>query len=79
MNDTEDYKRRVLKILKIYLDTYGLKADLVNVHSQTIDRENYNVMKNILAMENIAIEIDDRVDVGKFMFLNRELAVANML
>jgi hypothetical protein len=81
MNDweTEDYKRRVLKILKIYSDTYGLKADLVNVHSQTIGRENYNVMKNILAMENIAIEIDDRVAVGKFMFLNREPAVANML
>jgi hypothetical protein len=77
--DTEDYRRRVLKILKTYSDTYGLKADLVNVNSRTIGRENYKVMKAILAEQNIGIEIDDRVTVGKFMFLNRELAVANML
>ena len=76
---TQDYQRRVSNILKTFGDKYGLKADLVNVNSQTIGTEIYNIMKTILDEQNISIEIDNRVALGKFMFLNRELAASNML
>lgn len=81
MEDSErkDYKQKVLNTLKNFEDTYGLKADLVNVNSQTVGTALYNEMKTILDEENIAIEIEDRVSVGTFMFLNRELIVSNML
>ena len=81
MEDMEkkDCKRKVLNSLKNFEDTYGLKADLVNVNSQTVGTESYNEMKTILDEENIAIEIDDHVVIGTFMFLNRELVVSNML
>ena len=74
-----DYKSRVLNILKVFRHKYGLKADLVNVNSQTIGTEVYIIMKSILNEQNIAIEIDDRMPVGKFMFINRELAASNLL
>lgn len=81
MNDTkaQDYKIRVSNILKVFTHKYGRKADLVNVNSQTIGSTTYNVMKTILNEQNIAIEIDDRVAVGKFMFVNRELAASDNL
>jgi len=75
----QEYKSRVLNILKVFRNTYGLRADLVNVNSQTIGTEAYIIMKSILNEQNIAIEIDDRMTVGKFMFVNRELAVSNIL
>lgn len=77
--EREDYKKRVLDKLKSFEDTYGSKADLVNVNSQTVGTKIYNQMKTILDEENIAVEIDDRVIVGKFMFLNRELVISNLL
>lgn len=77
--EREDCKKRVLEILKTFENTYGSKADLVNVNSQTVGTETYNEMKTILDKENIAMEIDDRVIVGKFMFLNRELVISNLL
>jgi hypothetical protein len=49
------------------------------VNSQTVGTEVYIVMKAILNEQNIAIEIDDRITVGKFMFVNRELAASNTL
>jgi hypothetical protein len=76
---TQDYKIRVSNILKVFTHKYGRKADLVNVNSQTIGSATYNIMKTILEEQNIAIEIDERVAVGKFMFINRELAASNML
>jgi hypothetical protein len=76
---TQDYKMRVSNILKVFTHKYGLKADLVNINSQTIGTTTYNIMKPILEEKNITIEIDDRVVVGKFMFINRELAASNML
>ena len=81
MNDTktQDYKIRVANILKVFTHTYGRDADLVNINSQTIGSPTYNILKSILEEQNIAIEIDDRVAVGKFMFINRELAASNML
>lgn len=81
MEDSERkaYKQKVLNTLKNFENTYGLKADLVNVNSQTVGTALYNEMKAILDEENIAIEIEDRVAVGTFMFLNRELIVSNML
>ena len=81
MNDakTHDYKIRVSNILKVFTHKYGRNADLVNVNSQTIGSATYNIMKTILDEQNIAIEIDDRVTVGKFMFVNRELAASDNL
>ena len=76
---TQDYRRRVSNILKVFTHKYGLNADLVSVNSQTIGTEAYNIMKAILSEKNIAIEIDDRVAFGKFMFVNSELAASNML
>lgn len=76
---TQDYKMRVANILKVFRHKYGLNADLVSVNSQTIGTESYIIMKTILDEQKIAIEIDDRVTVGKFMFINRELAASNML
>lgn len=76
---TQDYKVRAEKMLKAFTEKYGLKADLVNVNSQTIGTETYNIMKAVLEEQNVAIEVDDRVAVGKFMFVNRELAVSNNL
>jgi len=77
--EIQNYKLRVLNILRIFFDKYGLKADLVNINRQTIDTAVYKVMKIILEDQNITIEIDDRVAVGKFMFVNRELAASNNL
>jgi len=74
-----EYKSRVSNILKVFRHKYGLRADLVCVNSQTIGSEVYTIMKAILNEQDIAIEIDDRVTVGKFMFVNRELAASNML
>jgi hypothetical protein len=81
MNDTktQDYKIRVSNILKVFTHKYGRKADLVNINSQTIGSQPYMIMKSILEEQNISIEIDDRVAVGKFMFINRELAASDML
>ena len=81
MNDpkTQDYKIRVSNILKVFTHKYGRKADLVNVNSQTIGSAAYDIMKNILNEQDIAIEIDDRVAVGKFMFVNREIAASDDL
>lgn len=81
MNDTktQDYKIRVSNILKVFTHKYGRNADLVNINSQTIGSATYNIMKAILDEQNIAIEIDDRVTVGKFMFVNRELAASDNL
>lgn len=76
---TQDYKIRVSNILKAFTDKYGLKADLVNVNSQTIGTDAFKIMKHILDERKIAIEIDDRVAVGKFMFINRELAASDRL
>lgn len=75
----QEYKSRVSNILKVFRHTYGLRADLVCVNSQTIGTDVYIVMQSILNEQNIAIEIDDRITVGKFMFVNRELASSNML
>lgn len=75
----QDYKSRVSNILKVFRHKYGLKSDLVCVNSQTVGTEVYIVMRSILHEQNIAIEIDDRITVGKFMFVNRELAASNML
>ena len=75
----QNYESRVSNILKVFRHKYGLNADLVNVNSQTIGTEAFNIMKSILNEQNIAIEIDDRITVGKFMFVNRELAASNML
>lgn len=75
----QDYKSRVSNILKVFRHKYGLKADLVCINSQTVGSEVYTVMKSILKEQNIAIEIDDRITVGKFMFVNRELAASNLL
>lgn len=77
--ETKDCKQRVLNILKTFENTYGRKADLVNVNSQTIGTELYNEMKTILDEENIATEIDDHVAIGTFMFQNRELSISDML
>jgi len=81
MNDAkaQDYKMRVLNILKVFKYKYGFKADLVNINSQTMGTDMFAVMQPILEEQNIAIEIDDRVAVGKFMFVNRELAASNIL
>jgi hypothetical protein len=81
MNDMkmQDYQVRVADILKVFRHKYGLKADLVSVNRQTIGTEAYKIMQTILEERNIAIEIDDRVAVGKFMFINRELAASDML
>ena len=76
---TLEYKMRVANILKVFRHKYGLDADLVSVNSQTIDTEAYLIMKTILEEQNIALEIDNRVSAGKFMFVNRELAASNML
>lgn len=76
---TQEYKSRVSNILKVFRHKYGLKADLVCVNSQTVGTEVYIVMKAILNERNIAIKIDDRITVGKFMFVNRELTASNML
>jgi hypothetical protein len=76
---TQDYKMRVSNILKVFAHKYGLRADLVNINRQTIGTEPYDIMKTILDEQNIAIEIDDRVAHGKFMFVNRELAASNNL
>ncbi|HEY8560364.1 MAG TPA: hypothetical protein VIL74_08295 [Pyrinomonadaceae bacterium] len=75
----QDYKSRVSNILKVFRYKYGLKADLVCVNSQTVGTEVYVVMKAILKERNIAIQVDDRTPVGKFMFVNRELAASNIL
>ena len=74
-----DYKSRVSNILKVFRHKYGLRVDLVCVNRQTIGTEVYNIMKSILNEQNIPIEIDDQLTVGKFMFVNRELAASNML
>jgi hypothetical protein len=81
MNDakTQNYKLRVSNILKVFAHKYGRRADLVNVNSRTIGTEPFKIMKTILDEQNIAIEIDDRVAHGKFMFVNRERATANGL
>lgn len=81
MNDTkmQDYKLRVSDILKVFTHKYGFKANLVNVNSQTIGTEAFKIMKTILDERNIAIETDDRVARGKFMFVNRELAASDNL
>ena len=81
MSDTKtrEYEIRVSNILKVFTDKYGRGADLVNINSQTIGSPTYNIMKTILEQRSIAIEIDDRVAVGQFMFVNRELAASNML
>ena len=76
---TQDYKIRVSNILKVFTHKYGRNADLVNVNSQTIGSAAYSIMKTVLEAQNIAIEIDDRGAVGKFMFVNRELAASNIL
>lgn len=81
MNDakTQDYKSRVSNMLKVFTHKYGRRADLVNVNTQTIGTEAFVIMKNILEEQNIAIEIDDCVAVGKFMFVNREIKTSNSL
>lgn len=78
-SERKDYEQRVLKALKNFENTYGFKADLVIVNNQTVGTELYNEMKTILDQEKIAIEIENRVPVGTFMFQNRELIVSNML
>lgn len=75
----QEYKSRVSNILKVFRYKYGLKADLVCVNRQTVETDVYIVMKSILDEQNIAIEIDNRITVGKFMFVNRELAASNIL
>lgn len=75
----QDYRVRVSNILKVFMHQYGSRADLVNVNSQMIGTDVYLIMKLILNEQNIAIEFDDRVAVGKFMFVNRELAASNRL
>ena len=75
----QEYRSRVSNMLKVFRHKYGLKSDLVCVNSQTVGSEVYIMMKSILNEQNIAIEIDDRVTVGKFMFVNRELAAADTL
>jgi hypothetical protein len=70
---------RVANILKVFRHTYGIDADLVNVNSRTIGSKTFIIMKTILEEKKIAIEIDDRVLVGKFMFVNRELSASDML
>jgi hypothetical protein len=77
--EIKDSRQRVLDILKNFEMTYGFKADLVCVNSQTIGTDSYNEIQDILNEENIATEIDDRVAAGTFMFQNRELAVSNVL
>jgi hypothetical protein len=77
--EIQDYKMRVANILKVFRHTYGLDADLVNVNSRTIGSKTFVIMKTILEEKKIAIEIDDRVLVGKFMFVNRELSASDML
>ena len=74
-----EYQSRVSNILKVFRYKYGRRADLVCVNSRTVGSEVYLVMKSILNEQNIAIEIDDRITVGKFMFVNRELAASNIL
>jgi hypothetical protein len=74
---TRDYDRRVTNILKVFSDKYGLEADLVNVNSRTIGTEAYQIMQTILNDRNIALEINDRVAIGKFMFVNRGLVASN--
>ena len=75
----QEYRSRVSNMLKVFRHKYGLKSDLVCVNSQPVGSEVYIMMKSILNEQNIAIEIDDRVTVGKFMFVNRELAAADTL
>jgi hypothetical protein len=79
LTKTLDYQIRVSNILKVFTHKYGHRADLVNVNSLTIGSATYEIMKTILDEHNIAIEIDDRVAVGKFMFVNRELAASDNL
>jgi hypothetical protein len=75
----QDYKSRVSNILKVFRHKYGLKADLVNVNSLTTGTDTFIIMKSILNERNIVIETDDRIPVGKFMFVNRKLAASKML
>lgn len=75
----QEYKSRVSNILKVFRHKYGLRSDLVCVNSQTVGSDVYIMMNAILKEQNIAIEIDDRISVGKFMFINRELAASNVL
>jgi hypothetical protein len=81
MDDTkiQGYKIRVAELLKVFRYQYGLKADLVNVNSQTVGTEAFNIMKTILEERNIAIEIDDRVAAGKFKFVRREMTATSIL
>ena len=57
--ETQDYRKRVFDILKVFAYKYGLKADVVNVNSQTIGTKAYKIMKIILNEQNIPIEVDD--------------------
>ena len=81
MDDLEmkNCKKKVLNGLKNLENIYGRKVDLVNINNQTIGTELYNEIKTILDEKNIPIEIDARVSVGAFMFLNRELAMSDIL
>ena len=69
----QDYKMRVANILKVFKYQYGFRSDLVCVNSQTVGTEAFNIMQAILDEKNIGLEVDDRVPVGKFMFVNANL------
>ncbi len=75
----QDYATRVTDILKVFRHRHGFGADLVCVNSETIGTEAFDIMKDILDDRKIAIEVDDGVPVGKFMFISKRSRTSNAL
>lgn len=68
-----NYRMRVADVLKVFKYRYGFRSDLVCVNRATIGTEAFDIMKTILEEQNIALEVDDRVPVGKFMFVSENM------
>lgn len=80
--DADERLRRcelVNEALRMFLDRYGMKADVVCVSRDTVGTDAYEVMNEVLAEHGIGLEVDDRITDGKFMFVNRELAATDRL
>ena len=70
------YNQELVQNVKAILNNFetqtGRKVDLIKIHSQTRQLEDFRAIQDFIEISDIEIGFDDRLPVNQFVFLNKQ-------
>jgi hypothetical protein len=68
---SQEAVRNVEAILDNFENQNGCRVDRMKIHSRTVRTEDFRAIKSFIETRNIEIEVDDKLAVNQFVFLNK--------